>query len=238
MDDDLLAINKPAGLSVTPPRGGGLSLLDALRRQLPPKLAAGLRLVHRLDRETSGVMVLARHLPGQRLLTRWFSQGLVTKGYWALVRGWPGADHGLIDLPLSASPSPTQPVQVDHRRGKSAQTEWQVVERFVGFALLACRPRTGRTHQIRVHLRAIGLPLAVDPLYGPRGPVLLSSIKSGYRPSRRHAERPLIARLTLHAHSLELPAAEGRTGVQVEAPLPRDLKATLSQLRKHANRGG
>lgn len=234
-DDELLAIDKPAGLSATAPRDGGESVVQALRRQLPPEQAGGLRLVHRLDRQTSGVMVLARNVGAQRRLSTCFARGQVSKCYWALVRGRPSSDEGLIDLPIAPDPGQPGRMRVGRRYGRRAQTAWRLLERFVGLSLLACRPLTGRTHQLRVHLQAIGLPLAVDAVYGEGQPLMLSSLKPGYRASRRRPERPLIARLTLHARWLDLPAGDDRPAVHLEAPLPRDLKATLNQLRKHAS---
>jgi 23S rRNA-/tRNA-specific pseudouridylate synthase len=117
--------------------------------------------------------------------------------------------------------------------GKPARTTLAVEQRFRGFTLLRCRPRTGRTHQLRVHLAAEGFPLVVDPIYGRRQKLLLSEIKSGYRPKPGRVERPLIDRLTLHAARISFPAPadEGRI-VTVEAPLPEDFARTLKQLAK------
>jgi 23S rRNA-/tRNA-specific pseudouridylate synthase len=111
-----------------------------------------------------------------------------------------------------------------------------VIERLPGMTLLHCFPLTGRQHQVRVHLQSIGLPLLVDPLYGNSSAFYLSSVKPNYRPSRRHEERPLIDRLTLHAEALSF--THPRTGepVCVEAPLPKDFRATLTQLRRLGHR--
>jgi 23S rRNA pseudouridine1911/1915/1917 synthase len=234
LDDDLLIFNKPAGLSVTQPRDGSGTVIEALRRQTWGKKLGDLRLVHRLDRQTSGAMVLARSVAAQRWLTKCFADGRVDKCYWALVRGRPSDDQGLIDLPIGPRRELPQQMQVDRRFGKRAQTAWGIIESLYGFTLLMARPITGRTHQVRVHLQAMGLPLAVDPLYGTGEPLMLSAIKPDYHPSRRRAERPLIARLTLHARSLGLPAEGHRPALHVEAPLPRDFRATLNQLRKLA----
>jgi 23S rRNA pseudouridine955/2504/2580 synthase/23S rRNA pseudouridine1911/1915/1917 synthase len=118
--------------------------------------------------------------------------------------------------------------------GKPALTEWQVVEQFRNYTLLRCFPRTGRTHQIRVHLLSIGMPLAVDALYHPRtaGGLLLSSFKRDYRPTRGEDERPLISRLTLHAEKLSF-AHPTKGPMTIEAPPPKDFRATLNQLRNH-----
>ena len=122
-------------------------------------------------------------------------------------------------------------MRVDFQSGKHAETWIRVEQPFRGFTLLRCRPRTGRTHQIRVHLAQLGFPLAVDPLYGRRTALTLSEIKAGYRPKPGRTEAPLIQRLTLHAHRLAFPTSRGQF-VAVEAPLPRDLARVLKQLEK------
>src|SRR6185436_7210829 len=121
--------------------------------------------------------------------------------------------------------------------GRPARTAWRIEQAFRGFTLLRCFPKTGKTHQIRVHLKHIGLPLAVDPLYNPppRGAppgLFLSQFKRDYRPTRGETERPLIARLTLHAEKLRLANLNGAP-LEIIAPLPKDFRATLNQLRRH-----
>jgi 23S rRNA pseudouridine955/2504/2580 synthase/23S rRNA pseudouridine1911/1915/1917 synthase len=119
--------------------------------------------------------------------------------------------------------------------GRPARTEWRVEERFRGFTLLRCFPKTGKTHQIRVHLAHIGLPLAIDPIYGSADPIRLSEFKRGYHLARGKEERPLISRLTLHAHKLKFIHVDGQP-VEIEAPIPKDLRALLNQLRRNALR--
>jgi 23S rRNA pseudouridine955/2504/2580 synthase/23S rRNA pseudouridine1911/1915/1917 synthase len=122
------------------------------------------------------------------------------------------------------------------KHGRSARTDWQVEKSLRRFALLRCFPRTGRTHQIRVHLKSIGLPLAVDPLYNsqaPRSPVgiYLSRYKRDYRPTFGEEERPLIARLTLHAEKITFTRIDG-ISVTIECPAPKDFRAAVNQLSK------
>ena len=122
----------------------------------------------------------------------------------------------LIELPISPDPRKNGRMLAGEKEGKPSSTEVSVEERFTGFTLMRCRPLTGRTHQIRVHMAGVGFPLAVDRFYGRRDAFLLSSIKSNYRPKRGRSERPLIQRLTLHAHRLGIPSmleGEGPTTV-------------------------
>jgi 23S rRNA pseudouridine1911/1915/1917 synthase len=229
-DESLLVIDKPVGVTSVAGRPGEPNLPERLvsLRLVPPD--EPFRVVHRLDRDASGVLVFARTLPAQQRLTEQFAQRQVEKVYWALVQGYVAAD-GLVDLPLRTDKSGTRAVVATHD-GKPAQTRYRIVERLAGHTLLECRPLTGRFHQVRAHLAAIGHPLSVDPLYGGGRALLLSSYKPDYRASRRHDERPLIDRLTLHALRLTLAHPEGGAPLTCEAPLPKDFRATLNQLRR------
>lgn len=230
-DDHLLVVNKPAGTLTVPGRHGGVSLREVIAARL--KIDAFLLLVHRLDRQTSGVLILAKTKEAQRALAGQFQSRQVRKEYLALVRGSPPDDRGTVDVLMGPHTRVTGKMTVKQNKGKHSRTDWEVVERFTGITLVRCRPLTGRQHQIRVHLSAIGLPLLVDPLYGGGEAFYLSEIKSDYRPSGRHEERPLIDRLTLHAEAITLTHPATGASVRIEAPLPKDLRATLDQLRKH-----
>jgi len=248
-DDDLLVVDKPAGLAVEPERwardaatlAGGLLALARSRRRAEEgeagPLEFRLRAVHRLDKDTSGALVVAKHLEAERFLRTAFEEERVHKTYHALVEGEHPLEDGEtqeIDLALGPDEKRSGRMVVDPQAGKPALTRVRVLQRFRGFTWLACHPRSGRTHQIRVHLAATGFPLAVDPVYGRRGELLLSNVKAGYRAKRGRPERPLIARLTLHAAAIEVPAPGGPEGarVRVEAPLPKDLAQLLKQLGK------
>lgn len=231
-DDDLLVVNKPAGVLTVPGRQGGASLREAIAALTG--VERDLRLVHRLDRETSGVLVMVKTVEAQRDLTRQFEKRTVEKQYLALVRGEPDDDSGLIHAALAPHPRITGKMVVKESKGKSAQTRWRVVERFGSASLIRCWPLTGRQHQIRVHLHLIGLPLLVDPLYAGTEAFLLSSLKPGYRPSSRHEERPLIERLTLHAEVIAFAHPTTAAPMRIEAPLPKDFRATLNQFRRLA----
>jgi len=228
-DGELLVVNKPAGVLTIADRMGGESVRDLLAAARPE--LSGLRVVHRLDRDTSGVLVLARTADAQRALCGQFDERTVEKYYLAIVRGEPAKDGGLIDAPLAAHPAGDQRMVV-RASGKAARTEWRVVERWGGLALLRCRPLTGRQHQIRVHLSRAGMPLLVDELYGSAAEFYLSSVKRGYRPSTRHPERPLIGRLTLHAESVTFTHPSRPDRLTLTADPPKDFRATINQLRR------
>ncbi len=245
-DDDLLVVDKPAGIAVEPERWAKElpSLAGALVDLAEERLGAGagqdpnlrFRMAHRIDKDTTGCLLVAKHLEAERVFRMAFQEGRVHKEYLALVEGEHPLDDGeeeTIDVALGPDPRKSGRMIVS-AAGKESRTCISVAERFKGFTLMRCKPQTGRTHQIRVHLAHIGFPLAVDPMYGRRDELLLSSIKPGYRAKRGRPERPLISRLTLHAHILGVPDPDGSGGerVRVEAPLPKDYNTTLKQLRK------
>jgi 23S rRNA pseudouridine955/2504/2580 synthase/23S rRNA pseudouridine1911/1915/1917 synthase len=236
---DYVAVFKPAGLATIPGRGEADSVFERLAAQLG--LAASgsqdprLRVVHRLDKETSGALLFATNVEAQRNLSHQFQNNLVEKEYVALVAGRPAEMEGEIDSPLARHPTSPQRMVVAKRGGRPARTLWKVEELFRSYSLLRVFPRTGKTHQIRVHLAHIGLPLAIDPLYHPAGArtqhLLLSSFKRGYRHTSA-PERPLMDRLTLHAQKLRFHDRAERQ-IQIEASLPKDFRATLNMLCKY-----
>ena len=237
-DEHLLAIDKPAGIASTRERWDHdtPSVVDRVMEQLERETGEEfpLRTVHRIDKDTSGVLLLARTGAAGRALGRQFRQREVAKVYLALVAGAPREPEGRIDARLDRDPRRPGAMRVVRKGGKLSLTRWETVERYLGFALLRVRPETGRTHQIRVHLAHAGMPLAIDPLYGgAREAIRLSELKRDYRPSGRKPESPLIARLTLHAASVAFdhPASGERT--RVEAPLPKDLRLVLRDLERY-----
>jgi 23S rRNA pseudouridine955/2504/2580 synthase/23S rRNA pseudouridine1911/1915/1917 synthase len=232
---DLVAINKPAGLATIPGRGETTSALQELARQLGLPSSGTtdprLRVVHRLDKDTSGVLLFAKNTAAQRHISHQFQNNRVEKEYLALIAGAPAENEGDIDAPMAPHPGNPRKMTV-FKHGRSARTLWRVEKRFRSFALLRVFPKTGKTHQIRVHLKHAGMPLAVDPLYNPQSPpMLLSNIKRDYRPTRGHEERPLIGRLTLHAEKLRFFDLADML-IEVTAALPKDFRATLNQLSK------
>ena len=245
-DEHYVAVMKPAGLATIPGRGEVDSVLEALGERL--ELATSgqsdprLRVVHRIDKDTSGLVIFAKHKDAQRHLSHQFQNNLVDKQYVALVAGTPTDERGEIDAPIAVHPATKKRMTVS-KHGRPSRTLWQIESRFRGLSLLRVFPKTGKTHQIRVHLKHAGLPLAVDRLYNPsppargaKGPgVYLSTIKRGYQAKRGEEETPLIDRLTLHAEALGFAAPDG-SRVRLECPLPKDFRAALNQLRKHALR--
>jgi 23S rRNA pseudouridine1911/1915/1917 synthase len=230
---DYVAVIKPAGLATIPGRGETDSVLEQIAHQLDLPWTGladpRIRVVHRLDKDTSGVLLFARHLAAQRHVSHQFQNNTVAKEYLAVVTGKVPADRDEIDAPLAVHPTDKKRMCVS-KHGRRAVTAYQVEQRFRIATLLRCFPKTGKTHQIRVHLQHIGHPLLVDPIYGNREPVYLSKIKRGYRPSS-HEERPLISRLTLHAHRLTFTTMDGQP-VTLEAAPPKDLRSLMNQLAK------
>ena len=156
------------------------------------------------------------------------------KRYIALAQGAPTEDRFEVDAKLAAHPARPGLVRVDPKRGKRARTRFQVLERFSGWTLLRCEPLTDRTHQLRVHLRYAGLPIAGDELYGGQ-PLLLSRLKSGYRLKPKQFERPLISRVALHAETLVVPHPVTGQPLAITAPWPKDLTVAVKYLRRYAS---
>ena len=189
--------------------------------------------MHRLDKDTSGVLLFATTRTAQQHFSHQFQNNTIEKEYLALVRGRPRERDGVVDAPLAPHPTSPRRMAVVKHGGRPARTQWRVEEAYRGLALVRCFPRTGKTHQIRVHLLHAGIPLAIDPLYSSPAPIFLSQFKRDYRPTRGEKERPLISRLTLHAERLRFVAPDG-SRVEIVAPPPKDLRAVLNQLRRHA----
>lgn len=229
-EEGFVLINKPAGLLSVPDRFD-LNLPNA--KYLLRKKYGEILTVHRLDRDTSGLLCFARTAEMHSALSQQFAAHTPLKTYFALVEGTLGEDTASIDTPLRADPRRPGQMTTADKGGLNALTEYEVIERFEDFTLTKVKIHTGRTHQIRVHFQSIGHPLVADPFYGRRQKLLLSSIKGRkYRLGKDQEERPLLARTALHAASLSFTHPE--TGLQLEfrAEPPKDFRASLQQLRK------
>ena len=223
-DADVIAIDKPPGMVVHPAPGARRgTLVSALLHRFGTLAGAGgperPGIVHRLDRDTSGVILVARSAAAHEALARQFRARTIEKRYLAVVRGRVTATSGAIDRPIGRHPRERQRMSVRSRRGRSAVTRWSVVERFPAATLLRLAPETGRTHQLRVHLAAIGHPIVGDRVYG--------------RGRGRLGDFP---RQALHAEEIRFIHPTRGIPVVVRAPVPPDIEQLLAALRQTAGR--
>lgn len=223
-----VAINKQPKLLSIPDREGQEM---SLKRLLEEKYGKGnIFTVHRIDRETSGVIVFAKDEATHKQLSALFEGREVSKYYVGLVQGTPEPDTGTIDAPIMEHPGKLTKMMT-HKKGKPSRTDYEVLESFRRFAWMRFQIHTGRTHQIRVHMQHIGHSIVCDELYGSAEPVLVSSLKPRYHLSKKEeSEKPILSRLALHSQLLEF-EFNGEP-YSLEAPLPKDLRALLQQLRK------
>lgn len=231
IDEDIVVVNKPAGVSAV--HDPNRSETDDMHTAVTGALGK-VWLVHRLDRDTSGVLVFARTEAAHRSLSLQFEEREAAKIYHALCTGAPQEDECVVEAPLLVDGDKRHRTVVDTREGKPSVTRFKIIQRFKGYSLLEAAPETGRTHQIRVHAASLGAPLIADPLYGDGKPLFLSVIKRGYRPSAHDTddERPLIGRTALHALSLTLRHPATGERITYEAPYPKDFRAAVTQLGK------
>lgn len=250
-DDAMIAFDKPSGLLIAPDRWD--KSRENLMDQVHAKLGHGVANVHRLDADTSGLLLCAKTKPALDFLSGQFQSKTVEKKYLAFavvlpveramkviapVRDAAGGLPETFTVELGLGEDERQPGRMrvfKGRGGKASVTEFRVLERFGQFAFVECRPLTGRTHQIRVHLAAAGAPVLNDPFYGdPEIKLLLSALKRRYK--GRDEEKPLIARLALHASELTLRHPVTRELVTLRAPLPNEFEVALKYLRKFSGK--
>lgn len=226
-DDDLIALNKPSGLLSIPDR-------EQSERSLKEMLAekyGSIFTVHRLDKETSGLILFAKNESTHKFLSRLFEDRQIEKYYLGIVHGIPPGHTGSIDAPISEHPLHKGMMNV-HKNGKQSLTTYEVVDANKNYSLVSFHLHTGRTHQIRVHAKHIGNPLACDPLYGDGKSIKLSSLKKNYKPGKHdEEERAMISRLALHSYKLIFTDAGGIKR-ELIAEMPKEFRALMQQLKK------
>lgn len=226
-DANIIVINKPAGVR---------SIADRYDKQAPvvtdflDQTTEQYFIVHRLDKDTSGAMIIAKKQETHRVLSKLFETGAVTKVYHALVWGRPTWNEINCDLPLRPDGDAEHRTIIDGS-GKESLTQFSVLKRWNSISLIEARPATGRTHQVRVHASALGYALLCDPLYGDGKPVYLSDLKRNYK-GDTWTERPLISRTALHAVQISFTYPDTGDTIAIEAEYPKDFGAVIKQLDK------
>jgi 23S rRNA pseudouridine1911/1915/1917 synthase len=232
-DSCLIILNKQPGILVHPARGNTHGTLVNALAFYSDKLSSGLGefrpgIVHRLDKNTTGVMVVAKDDTTQWRVAKQFERRQVNKNYLAIVHGTPELTADRIKVPLGIHPRMREKYAIRPDTGKEAITFYEVLESFRGFSLLKLTPKTGRTHQIRVHLLYIKHPIVADDMYGGR--VVYPWQLADAEPA---VQEPVISRVALHAHTLEFRHPKTDEMVKFEAPLPEDMQNLLDMLRKY-----
>ena len=227
-DDQLIILEKQAGVLSVPDRYDPelFSVAGFLQSRYED-----IFIVHRLDRDTSGLMVFAKTELAHKNLNAAFESHRVGKEYRLIAGGRPSKDVFDIDYPLRINGDRKHRTVVDHRKGKVARTRFEFIRELASYSLLRALPTTGRTHQIRAHAASVGLPIVCDELYGSVGPIYLSKHKRKYSPGKNE-ERPLIARLALHASKIAFSHPLSGDMFSFESEDPRDFSATIKQLSK------
>lgn len=225
-NEHFVALNKPSGLLSIPDRMGKDISLKVLLKEKYGEIYT----VHRLDKDTTGLIIFAKDETTHKQLSQLFEGREVEKHYVGLVYGTLINQEGSVDSPIMEHPAKNG-TMIAHAKGKASLTDYKVLEAFRLYSWMQFQIHSGRTHQIRVHMKQIGHGIACDELYGDGKPILLSSFKKKFNLSKSdEEERPLLARLALHSSTLKFVLNEET--FELEAPVPKDLRALLQQLRK------
>lgn len=222
-NEDYVLINKPPFISTLEDRNAPNNILEIARQYLDDP-----QVCHRLDKDTSGVLAIAKNPEAYRHLSLQFENRQVRKVYHAVADGIHQFKNKVVDAAILKLNDGTVKIA---REGKPAQTAFTTLDTFKNHTLIECRPVTGRMHQIRIHLRLLRAPITGDEVYGGQ-PFFVSSVKRGFNLKRQAEEQPLIKRMALHAYSLEFALLDGKT-VKIEAPYPKDFKALVRQLAEN-----
>lgn len=228
-DNDLLVLNKPAGLLAIPDRYD--PKIPNLKNLLDQKYGE-IYVVHRLDKDTSGITIFAKNEESHKKLSLDFQNGNIERIYHAIVEGVFPDEALEVDIPISSDPS-KKGRSIPSAMGKASLTKIKLLEEFKRFSKVACKLETGRHHQIRVHLSAINYPLAVDNFYGNRTEFFVSEIKKNFNLKKDTEEKPLINRNTLHAFSLVFEHPKENRSIYLEADYPKDFQALSNVLSKY-----
>lgn len=224
-DDDYVLVNKPPFLSTLDDRHGGPNLLALAREYV-----STAQVCHRIDKDTSGVLAIAKNPEAYRHLNMQFESREVGKVYHAIVDGIHNFKDELVDAPILKLDDGV--VKISRSEGKAAQTWFTVLRSYRYHSLIECRPITGRMHQIRIHLASQRAPITGDDTYGGQ-PFLLSRVKRNYKLKKGTEEEPFMKRMALHAFSLQFNDLSGKRQI-VEAPYPKDIQALIRQLELNA----
>lgn len=223
-NEDIIVVNKPPFISSLDEREGGeLSML-----RLAKQYSEDAQVCHRLDKETSGCLIIAKSPAAYRLVSMQFERRKVKKVYHALVNGTHQFDNLDINLPILNLGNKN--VAISRQEGKAAETIFHSIKYYKNYTLVECQPITGRMHQIRIHLASQRAAIAGDDMYGGQ-PVLLSSIKRGYRLGKEQVELPIMKRFALHAKQISFKINDDEE-ITVEAPYPKDYATLLKLLDK------
>ncbi|MBK8473331.1 MAG: RNA pseudouridine synthase [Sphingobacteriales bacterium] len=231
-DNDVVIVNKPAHFLTIPDRHNPdePNLYHVLQQYYE-----SIFIVHRLDAETSGILCFARNEAAHRALSLQFSHHSVTKTYRAIVHGRMLQTEGVIDAPIGEDPHQRGTMRVDYKMGKPALSRYRVLETFRDYSYVEVAIETGRTHQIRVHLKSLGFPLLGDKRYGGKPHFMLSSIKRRFHLKKNEDEQPILKRVALHAHALTFLHPTLLTDTSFGVPLHKDMDVCLKLLRKYGS---